>query len=37
MRYFGDQLDSLAPGCVNLNAKPSQIGDLSTGKILRPS
>lgn len=35
-RYFGDQLDALAPGQVGRSAKPSQIRDLVTGALIRP-
>lgn len=34
-RYFGDQLAAITPGQVGNSAKPSQIRDLASGKILR--
>ncbi len=33
--YFGHQLDAIAPGLVGKLAKPSEIRDLRTGKIVR--
>jgi len=34
-RYFGDQLDGIAPGVVGKQRKPSEIRDLRTGRIVR--
>lgn len=34
-RYFGDALDALVPGSVGALSRPSQIGDLRTGQIIR--
>lgn len=36
-RYFGGQLDDIASGRVGNAAKPTQIRDLLTGQVLRPS
>jgi L-threonylcarbamoyladenylate synthase len=35
-RYFGDQLDAIAPGQIGAAARPSQIRDLLTGAVVRP-
>ena len=34
-RYFGDQLATITPGKIGKEAKPSQIRDLISGKVLR--
>lgn len=34
-RYFGSQLDGIAPGLVGNQRNPSEIRDLRTGKIVR--
>ena len=36
-RYFGDELDAITSGDVGKRANPSEIRDLATGKVLRPS
>jgi L-threonylcarbamoyladenylate synthase len=36
-RYFGDQLDAITCGTVGGRANPSEIRDLGTGEIVRPS
>ena len=36
-RYFGDQLDGVSNGAVGQRANPSEIRDLLTGQIMRPS
>jgi L-threonylcarbamoyladenylate synthase len=34
-RYFGDQLDGIAPGAVGGNPRPSVIRDLATERVIR--
>lgn len=36
-RYFGDSLAMVTPGAVGKNAKPTEIRDLISGQIIRPS
>lgn len=34
-RYFGNQLDAIAPGVVGAKGKPTEIRDLATGDVVR--
>ncbi|MGH1373028.1 MAG: L-threonylcarbamoyladenylate synthase [Cellvibrionaceae bacterium] len=36
-RYFGQQLSSVTPGAVGAKAKPTEIRDLVSGQVIRPS
>ncbi len=36
-RYFGDSLAAITPGVVGKNTKPTEIRDLLTGQLIRPS
>lgn len=36
-RYFGKKLGAITPGAVGVNVKPTEIRDLVSGQVIRPS